>query len=67
MPKNIDQKTKRINNYIYIYIYFIGMCVRCSQEVSLFEYKLKQSGYKSNLSEGRTVAQIFASFIAIIL
>lgn len=52
MPKNIDQKKKRINNYIYIYIYFIGMCVRCSQEVSLFEYKLKQSGYKSNLSEG---------------
>ena len=52
MPKNIDQKKKRINNYIYIYIYFIGMYVRCSQEVSLFEYKLKQSGYKSNLSEG---------------
>ena len=52
IPKNIDQKKKRINNDIYKNIFFIGMSVRCSQEVSLLEYKLKQSGYKSNLSEG---------------
>ena len=53
IPKNIDQKKKkRINNDIYINIFFIGMSVRCSQEVGLLEYKLKQSGYKSNLSEG---------------
>lgn len=52
IPKNIDQKKKRINNDLYINIFFIGMSVRCSQEVSLLEYKLKQFGYKSNLSEG---------------
>lgn len=54
IPKNIDQKKKkkRINNDIYINIYFFGMSVRCCQEVILLEYKLKQSGYKSNLSEG---------------
>ena len=53
IPKNIDQKKKkRINNDIYINIFFFGMSVRCSQEVSLLEYKLKQSGDKSNLSEG---------------
>ena len=37
---------------MFINIYFFGMSVRCSQEVILLEYKLKQSGYKSNLSEG---------------